>query len=84
MPKPKRNIQDLHPVPGETPDPTGSAQPASGDSAAVELDRDRVAQRAYELYLSRGGHDGQALDDWLVAERELRQPRGSQRDDQES
>lgn len=32
---------------------------------------DRVAQRAYELYLARGGGDGQDFDDWLAAEREL-------------
>jgi hypothetical protein len=29
--------------------------------------------RAYELYLARGGNDGQAWDDWLAAERELTQ-----------
>jgi DUF2934 family protein len=32
---------------------------------------DRVAQRAYELYLARGGTDGKDFDDWLTAEREL-------------
>jgi len=32
---------------------------------------DRVAQRAYELYLARGARDGQDFDDWLAAEREL-------------
>jgi Protein of unknown function (DUF2934) len=32
---------------------------------------DRVAQRAYELYLARGGADGRDFDDWLIAEREL-------------
>jgi len=32
---------------------------------------DRVAQRAYELYLARGGGDGQDFDDWLTAEREV-------------
>lgn len=32
---------------------------------------DRVAQRAYELFLARGGGDGQDFDDWLTAEREL-------------
>ncbi len=34
-------------------------------------DRERVALRAYELYLARGGGDGQSMDDWLLAEREL-------------
>ena len=36
-----------------------------------EEERERIAQRAYELYLSRGGEDGQAEEDWLRAEREL-------------
>ena len=33
--------------------------------------RDRVAMRAYELYLARGGADGRDFDDWLAAEREI-------------
>jgi hypothetical protein len=37
---------------------------------------DRVAQRAYELYLARGAGDGQDFDDWLTAERELANNRG--------
>ena len=32
---------------------------------------DRVAQRAYELYLERGAGDGRDFDDWLTAEREF-------------
>lgn len=38
----------------------------------MNMERDRVAQRAYELYLARGGGAGQELDDWISAERELR------------
>ena len=30
-----------------------------------------IARRAYELYLERGCANGQDLDDWLRAEREL-------------
>ena len=41
------------------------------DSVAAEASRDRIAERAYELYLARGGSDGQDWDDWLAAEREL-------------
>jgi hypothetical protein len=33
--------------------------------------RDEVQERAYYRYLERGGTDGQALDDWLVAETEV-------------
>ena len=35
--------------------------------------RAEIAQRAYENYLERGCEDGQDLDDWLRAERELEQ-----------
>ena len=34
-------------------------------------DRERIAQRAYELYVARGCGDGQADEDWYCAEREL-------------
>jgi hypothetical protein len=40
-------------------------------SATGPYDRDRVAMRAYELYMARGGGDGADLEDWLVAEREF-------------
>jgi hypothetical protein len=35
-------------------------------------DRQAVAHRAYELYLSRGGKDGSDQSDWYRAEAELR------------
>jgi Protein of unknown function (DUF2934) len=31
----------------------------------------RIALRAYELHLQRGGVDGRADEDWLQAEREI-------------
>ena len=34
---------------------------------------DEIAVRAYHIYLERGGGDGDPLDDWLQAERELTQ-----------
>jgi len=48
-----------------------SAPQHAADTTAANIERERVAQRAYELYLARGGGDGQAMDDWLSAEREL-------------
>ena len=48
-----------------------AAPQAAGDTTAADLDRSQIAQRAYELYLARGGSDGQAMDDWLTAEREM-------------
>jgi hypothetical protein len=51
---------------------------ATGSGAAVSSGRpgeptlDQIAERAYEIYQSRGGTDGQDMEDWLQAERELR------------
>jgi hypothetical protein len=35
-----------------------------------------IARRAYDLYLARGGQDGHDLEDWLRAERELKESVG--------
>jgi hypothetical protein len=48
------------------------AAAAIPDSERAEHDaRDRIAARAYELYLQRGGGHGRDTDDWLAAEREV-------------
>lgn len=38
-----------------------------------EPSRDDIALRAYNLYQARGAEDGRDMDDWLRAERELRE-----------
>lgn len=38
-----------------------------------ELSRDDIARRAYGLYEARGREPGQDMDDWLRAEKELRE-----------
>jgi hypothetical protein len=43
----------------------------NSDERAAGYEPDRIAARAYELYLERGGSHGQDWDDWLAAEREL-------------
>jgi len=48
-----------------------NGSPQNGGDMTATIDRDRLAQRAYELYLARGGEDGRDLEDWLTAEREL-------------
>lgn len=40
----------------------------NGDSAGLE---ELIRQRAYELYLQRGGRPGGELEDWKVAEQEV-------------
>jgi hypothetical protein len=37
-----------------------------------EPSAEQIAERAYQLYLLRGGANGHDVDDWLVAEEELR------------
>lgn len=39
----------------------------------VLLIQKRIALRAYELYLQRGGMNGHEVEDWLQAEREITQ-----------
>ena len=41
------------------------------DFRRPSLPSESVAQRAYQLYESRGREPGHELDDWLAAEREL-------------
>lgn len=39
----------------------------------------QIRERAYEIYLARGGQEGDEVSDWLTAERELQessQPQG--------
>lgn len=39
---------------------------------SIDKDRQtRVAERAYERYVARGAQDGQDVEDWLEAEREI-------------
>jgi len=48
------------------------AAAAIPDIVRAENDeRDRIAARAYELYLERGGSHGRGTVDWLEAEREV-------------
>jgi hypothetical protein len=45
----------------------------SARSPAAEPSREAIAQLAYLYWQARDGRDGSADDDWLRAERELRQ-----------
>ena len=39
------------------------------------ISEEDIAQRAYALYVERGGADGHDVEDWLQAERELGEQR---------
>jgi hypothetical protein len=50
---------------------------ASGYDAALRPsgtgdETQRISERAYELFLARGAEHGRDMDDWLAAEREIR------------
>lgn len=47
------------------------APQSTGDTRAANGQKERIAERAYELYVTRGAGDGRDLDDWLEAERDL-------------
>ena len=44
-----------------SPPPLADERPRSNEA---------IQQRAYQLYMERGGHEGDAVADWLQAERE--------------
>lgn len=51
-------------------DPRASAQAHSDPSP--EPTAESIAERAYEIFVQRGGEPGSAVDDWRRAETELR------------
>lgn len=55
------------------PEPrTERAESGAAPAPDAAPNRDEIAQRAYEIYRERGGTHGTDLEDWLRAERELR------------
>jgi hypothetical protein len=60
---------------GDMPSPGATGADTARESMTVAADapsHDKVAERAYQLYQSRGGEHGADLEDWLRAEEELR------------
>ncbi len=61
------------------PEETGERNSSSGIETNYDETTDalnsptteQIQQRAYEIYLERGGEDGNDTEDWLQAEREL-------------
>ena|SRR5580765_88115 len=45
---------------------------AESNAAKASISEERIRQRAYELYMQRGGQHGRHVDDWFRAEAELR------------
>ena len=56
----------------------GSTEPTQAETAVEEKEglldsthKQEIRNRAYEIYLERGGEAGYEVDDWLQAEHEL-------------
>src|SRR5215203_2636672 len=62
------------------PNSSATAPQWESDTTAAPRERDRIAMRAYELYLARGRGEGAAMDDWLRAEQEMTDSRPPSRD----
>jgi len=66
----------------EVPLPTAILEASSADVPEMltggpdELSDREIAARAFELYCARGCEDGHDVEDWLQAERDLREERG--------
>jgi hypothetical protein len=50
-----------------------NASAGAGAALAAQPTYDEIAQAAYQRYLTRGATDGHDMDDWIEAERELRE-----------
>jgi hypothetical protein len=78
MSTPRRRQKDrepLNPIAGAL-----ATVPAATGDISNQIDRlvleptyDEIARRAYQLYEDRGGEHGRDQEDWLRAEREVRQ-----------
>lgn len=72
------------PMPGDTPPdrvqrsgaPGGDRSMQAHTESGAEISEDEVRRRAYERYVARGESEGSETDDWLAAERELRERDG--------
>lgn len=63
---------DVAEAPPPAPASPRAPTPASRPQRAPKEPRiERIARRAHEIYVARGGEHGKALDDWLRAEREI-------------
>jgi hypothetical protein len=43
----------------------------TNSASIIPQTEQKIRERAYEIYLARGGQEGDEVSDWLAAEREL-------------
>ncbi|MCX7727259.1 MAG: DUF2934 domain-containing protein [Chitinispirillaceae bacterium] len=49
-----------------------------------EMLKEKIAKRAYELFLARGGQHGYHIQDWLQAEKEILAEMGIKKEEEKS
>jgi len=76
----RRETDSVMDRPSGPPEDAGFTAPSTESTGAPQErpTTEQIAQRAYEIYQARGGTEGQDIEDWLQAERELR--RGTRRE----
>jgi hypothetical protein len=52
--------------------PARTMQVMKAEPMKMEPSHDAISKRAFELFESRGGFEGSDMNDWFMAERELR------------
>jgi len=66
-------VSNGHDVPGGTAEASARDAQTEAHARWVDVPHDQIADRAYHLYLERGGRGGDSFQDWITAERELRE-----------
>jgi len=64
---------DRSPVTGTAATTSEEILAQAGASLSAQPTYDEIASAAYQRFLSRGGSDGRDFEDWIEAERELRE-----------
>jgi hypothetical protein len=70
-----QQVSDADTAGGSTSDQSDQSYSADGADGSDGLDGE-IRRRAYEIYLARGGAEGNDLEDWLTAERSVRSRHG--------
>ncbi len=58
---------------GKTPTKKTPARSATARKVTYVPSEAEIRERAYQIFLNRGAQPGRELDDWLQAERELKE-----------
>jgi hypothetical protein len=75
----RRAVSDKNVLGQASAEPIDSPTVESWVKYVVDVPHEHIAVRAYHIYLERGGRAGDDFEDWITAERELRERVAGQR-----